>query len=984
MSEKTSPGVRAKRPTPLLLKPLQVSDWPGLFQTLTKLGHDLAKMEFDAAFPGATKALSYVEFKNRPQELAWTLIFRSMTRAVGRILAWCRKKIPVQLARLGIGVDVSRLDAELDNIDVSIDQEFFDRPGASPYVRQVCWRLRGWLIAAGVSDTLADNIIGRVPRDFSVLLSDEWLKNQDQLKDLLPEHRKTPFTPAVEEEFEWAKCAAWLQEQADRRVFDEEFGVLAVYIPLRTYADRDDASKVTRTIGMVEEMLDQWLEAGRADDDVRVVEGDPGAGKSTLARIYAADRFGRTFGTRRWRVLYSPLHHPAFQTERPLAEAVKAYYEDVNVRLQKPLDREATDPTLLILDGLDELSRGGHVGLDVIRTFMAEVVGLKNAWNEGRKDARLLVLLCGRPIAADVAKRVVRRSEAVLYLLPFVIDKKALTQTVDGKTADLSGRTTLLDTDQREEWWDKYATARGRTPSPEAYQDIKKNPVLEPITAQPLLNYLVAYVRENSEGTKLPENLCSIYAVLLRRVYDRGWERTQVPAVDKLEFSEFCSLLEEMAVAAWHAGNTRSIRVSAVQERLTPKQRGRLLELEKKVEDGVLRLLLGFFLRPRGQDRGDELYEFTHKSFAEYLIARRLAGELDRLAQDWQDSGSRRRWNDEHALVEWAKLFGPTRLDDDIVRFVEEEGKRSGEHKVPGWREMLARLLETVVRDGMPMHVMITKIKPEPTFREMDRWALNAEVAMLRGLGVCFSILGVRTRIVGLDSRLEEWVRGRWFHPMTDQSYSFLDLQGADFQGRDLRWANLSGAKLGGANLAKANLAKANLFVASLERANLVGGHLVRANFKQANLSGADLEQANLERANLVGANLSNANLSNANLSNVNLQRANLERANLVGANLSNANLGGANLGGANLTGTNLTGTNLTWANLIGVRGITPEQLLETTGDPAEMMDGHPPENNWRQKLASPRKRVPRKRKTPKLPASNTPTPEPPETAAPG
>jgi uncharacterized protein YjbI with pentapeptide repeats len=967
MAEQKSPGVKVKPPTPLLLKPLKVKDWPGLFQSLAKLGSNVAKMEFQAAFSDAVKALSYVEFKNKPQELAWTLIHRSMTRAVGEALAGLARHQPAEFARLGGLADSRRLDAELETLDVTLDDAFFDRPGWCPYVRQVCRRVPGWLVAAGLPQMAADELAGQIPVEFTVRLNEEWLKNQDDLKCLLPESRKTPFSPAVTEEFEWVRYWGCLQDQADRRVFDEDFGVRSVYVPLRAYTDRDGGAKVTRTIGMVEDMLDHWLEAGRADDDVRVVEGDPGAGKSTLARIYAADRFGRTFGGRRWRVVFAPLHHHAFQEERPLDQSVAAYYESVGVTLKKPLDRDSPDPTLLILDGLDELSRSGHVGLDVIRAFMSSVVGLKDGWNTGRKDARLLVLVCGRPIAADVARKVVRRLDAVLNLLPFVTEEMDLLHTTEGKEAVLAGRTALLKTDQRANWWDNYATARGQTPTPDAYKEIKKNAGLTPITAQPLLNYLVAFLRENSEGAKLPDNLCDIYDLLLRRVWERGWDRPQVPAVGKLEFPEFCTLLEEVAVAAWHSGDSRNIKVSAVQDRLTPKQRERLLELEKKVEDGVLRLLLGFFLRPRGQVRGDEVYEFTHKSFAEYLIARRIAGLLNELAEDWKNPSPRHPWNDEQALIEWAKLLGPTRIDKDIMRFVQEEGSRLGKDKGEGWQAVLARLLETVIRDGMPMHQMLAKIKPEPTYREMDRWALNAEVAMLRGLGVCRNLLGNATRINGLNAQLGEWIGGRWSHSMARSSYAFLDLQNAQLDSYGLHGMNLRGVDLRGANLFDADLSGADLCEANLSDATLTMVRLWGTDLSGAILRGAYLAGAGAEGAMLRGADLSGADLREAQFSSAYLRHADLSGAILLGVNLVGANLHGANLNGANLDG----------ANLDGATGTQPEQLRVTIGEPDLMPDGKPPRKNWRNKPAIPRKRSPRK------PKNAPPTPEPPATDTP-
>ncbi len=982
MAKTTSPGVKVKPPTPLLLKPLKVDDWPGLFQTLGKLPLHVSQRDFGAFFSEAVKALSYVKFKDRPRELAWVLIHRSMIRAVYDLLDDLSRYHHIDVAQLRGSANLRRLDDELDKLDMTLDQSFLDHPGWCPYVRSVCRRVREWLVATGVSVVVADRLAWQMPREFTIRMSDEWFKNQEALKCLMPEHRETPFTPAVAEEFEWVQYAATLQEQADRRVFEEDFGVRSVYVPLRAYTDRDDGARVTRTIGMVEEMLDHWLEAGRADDDVRVVEGDPGAGKSTLARIYAADRFGRTFGGRQWRVVFAPLHHPAFQEERPLDQSVAAYYESIGAPLVKPLDRDAPDPTLLILDGLDELSRSGHVGLDVIRAFMSTVVGLKDWWNTGQNKARLLVLVCGRPIAADVARKVVRRSDAILNLLPFVTEGMDLARSAEGKEAILKGQTTILKEDQRADWWDKYAVARGRTPTSDAYEEIKENSALTPITAQPLLNYLVAFLRESSEDAKLPDNLCDIYDMLLRRVWERGWDRLQVPAVGKLEFPEFCTLLEEVAVAAWHSGDSRNIKVSAVQDRLTSKQRERLLELEKKVEDGVLRLLLGFFLRPRGQVRGDEVYEFTHKSFAEYLIARRIAGLLNELAEDWKHPSPRHPWNDEQALIEWAKLLGPTRIDDDIVRFIQEEGSRLGNDRVEGWQAMLPRLLETVIRDGMPMHQMLAKIKPEPTYREMDRWALNAELAILRGLGICRDLLGRAIRINGLDAQLREWIGGRWSHLMAGLSYAFLDLQNVELENRELLGINLRGADLRRANLFFADLRGADLSNAILSDASLSTTRLSGADLSGAILSGVFLGGAGAEGANFFQANLSRADLGEAQLGCANLARAdlsgaNLWNANLVGASLAVANLSSANLSKVDLSKVDLTQANLQGANMSGARGIDVEQLRTTIGEPAFMPDGKPPRMNWRKQPAAPRKRSPRK------PKNAPPTPGPPATDTP-
>lgn len=82
------------------------------------------------------------------------------------------------------------------------------------------------------------------------------------------------------------------------------------------------------------------------------------------------------------------------------------------------------------------------------------------------------------------------------------------------------------------------------------------------------------------------------------------------------------------------------------------------------------------------------------------------------------------------------------------------------------------------------------------------------------------------------------------------------------------------------------NLMLLNLTKACLNYAMLPGANFWKTNFFGADLIGANLAGANLQEANLSGVNLANANLSGANLSAAKLEGANLSGANLLGANL--------------------------------------------------------------------------------------------------
>ncbi|HBQ99870.1 MAG TPA: hypothetical protein DD761_15365 [Cyanobacteria bacterium UBA11691] len=85
--------------------------------------------------------------------------------------------------------------------------------------------------------------------------------------------------------------------------------------------------------------------------------------------------------------------------------------------------------------------------------------------------------------------------------------------------------------------------------------------------------------------------------------------------------------------------------------------------------------------------------------------------------------------------------------------------------------------------------------------------------------------------------------------------------------------------------------------------------------FHHLQLPGVNLQHAILPKSHLQNTNLQGANLQGANLSGAQLQEANLSGADLSGADLSNANLSRANLSMANLTGAKLQGTVLEETN---------------------------------------------------------------------
>ncbi len=142
-------------------------------------------------------------------------------------------------------------------------------------------------------------------------------------------------------------------------------------------------------------------------------------------------------------------------------------------------------------------------------------------------------------------------------------------------------------------------------------------------------------------------------------------------------------------------------------------------------------------------------------------------------------------------------------------------------------------------------------------------------------------------------------------------------VKGADISNRNLRHASAFNAFLVNAYLMKVEAQGADFREADLRKADFRDAKLAGTNFRYANLREADLRYADLTGAKLTEAKLEGANLRDAIMTEVQIREAKLAGANFTRANLQKADFTGSDLSGADFSG----------ANLIGVIGLTQEQI---------------------------------------------------------
>ncbi|MFL6275615.1 MAG: pentapeptide repeat-containing protein [Blastocatellia bacterium] len=530
----------------------------------------------------------------------------------------------------------------------------------------------------------------------------------------------------------------------------------------------------------------------------------------------------------------------------------------------------------------------GKVATEVSQNFVREVQKKADLFNI--HGPRLKVLISGRELAVQSNVHEFRRPEQILHVLPYYVS--------DDQRKTFTDPQNRLAQDQRQSWWAAYGKASGNGYT--AMPDVLNRDELVDITSQPLLNYLVAlsFARGNVDFAK-ESNLNVIYEDLLRAVHQRVWAEYPHPALKGIDEGQFFRILEEIALAAWH-GDGRTTTVREIEAHCEQSGLKALLErFQEGASQGVTRLLLAFYFRQAGHRvSGDKTFEFTHKSFGEYLTARRIV----RGVQLMHDELARRReyiesgWDERGALTYWANLCGPTTMDRYIFKFLCNEVSLRNQSQVKQWQETLCHLIGFMLRNGMPME----RLEPRPVFLEETRQSRNAEEALLATVNA-----GARfTETVSVIDWPSETAFGEWISRLQGQRTgggNVLSLECLGYIVANLQVLNFR--DFHGAIFFRADLNQSQFIYASFRFASLRGAELQDTVFAEANLRGIDLEGANLEGANLQGANLQRANLQAANL-----QGAYLGVANLRGANLQRANLQAANLQGANLE-------NATWTN---------------------------------------------------------------------
>ncbi|WP_299870648.1 pentapeptide repeat-containing protein [uncultured Hoeflea sp.] len=838
------------------------------------------------------KSLGALSATDRPGRLAFVLVTGALVRTLEATLA--DSKLVFTPVKSEFRTLQDRLMSQLQSGNIYLTEEVLAAPQSFSCLQSfevLVLDVLGHLID---SDDRA-NIGSRLRKNFAAALHQTWSLRADAFQGLQAA-LQTPFSDALKRDIEKQRYLNRIQTQFsdEKLIGQEEDPVLLseVFVPLRGYwqrpvkgkgpealrADDSEAGRARSERILVDfstEMF-RWIDGfanGKtsADDTIRIVSGGPGVGKSSSLKAIASElaRAGKCFP------VFIPLQRidgtgdPQDRIGREL-KTVEAYALSDNPLGEQLSCYCADGPVVLFLDGLDEIVAAGTEGASLTRDFVRDVRAMLANKNTGQPHPRVIAIVSGRiPAAQEAIRQLGLRERQVLHLLPFLIDEG--TRKMFGEAP-----AEVLERDQRLDWW---AGWHARRPDdPEDVPELLVSERFHDVSVEPLLLYFLVLVKawqpEAGDAGEISRN--AVYRRVLKLFHSREIAKEARGIADSFKDynGEFELILQAMAMAAWRGGSSRIGQLRDVELYLRDWNPDLQARFVTALGQGERAFGASLFFHARMAE-GHETFEFLHKSFAEYLVARRFHASVHRLLRRYEnrvDSGL----SEADLLKNWTWTWGSRNIDEDVLAFVREEigpSVNASDQSLPV--DPIAALFRVGLVQGYPAHELAgeadTFQNVPRTFSAMTDWARNAEEALLIGLNTALQSSpkdrdpvelwnGVDATI-GPGNMLARLLRQRDQGLVAFQCLSQLHMVGANFFMADLS----------GANLSRANLSGATLIRADLSAANLSGSDLSGASLLWADLSAADLIRADLSEAHLIGANLFRADLSAANLSGANL-----------------------------------------------------------------------------------------------------------------
>ncbi|NEO57719.1 MAG: low-complexity protein [Okeania sp. SIO3B5] len=722
------------------------------------------------------------------------------------------------------------------------------------------------------------------------------------------------------------------------KVFDENFTFWQIYVSLEVKPVNFDGTVEERaTPQNIEEWAKTILLDENKDRQVLFIQAGPGRGKSVFCRMFA------DWVRRELHPIYTPIlirlrdvRNFAANIDETLADAVGWNF----VKTDSGWLTDRNTRFLFLLDGFDELllERGAS---NELKVFLDQVAQFQKQAAENNERSHR-VLITGRPLVLYGIERLMPSNLERVNILP-------------------------MGNKIQQGWFQKWQTVVGEEEA-EKFREFlhsEQCPVqVKELAREPLLLYLLAamhrdgdlqgemFVTADVAGAKVLIYEQALEWVLKKQRVEDG--RNLNPEITKLDPKNLEILLAEAGLCVVQSGREYAA-IKMIEDRLVKQGYKELQGLIEKArqderEDRLKNALAAFYLKSAA--KAENSVEFFHKSFGEFLCAKRMADSLEDLTLK---TGRRRKtYMVSDKELEWQvyDLFGYGSLTAEVVEYLMALLVKSEVELVVLFERLHGFYLDWSEGEFIEP---TKETLPQKKAGQLQQWGIESgqrRVNIYTGLNVMILLFELH-RYGQSQEELQEQLH---FYPCGqpnsedfdqtklltdsedfDQTKLLTDSEDfdqtkllriigysqclgngafAEIVGKFLRSADLRGTDLRGAYLRVTELRSADLRSADLRSTDLRGADLRGADFRSAYLSSAYLSSADLRAAYLRAAYLSSADLRGADLSSAYLSSAYLRAADLSSADLSSADLSSADLSSANLSSADLSSADLRSANL--------------------------------------------------------------------
>lgn len=421
----------------------------------------------------------------------------------------------------------------------------------------------------------------------------------------------------------------WIGEQNLKPVRDERFSIADIYVPIKIIAHG-----VETGIEQSDQVFEPQYLNGFALDGIEdktninwvFIKGSPGSGKSVLANMLAADL------TMQSKIQVAYLNMSRASAKRPInSDNLPLVIDDECGALEflEYFKIGKIQELVLILDGLDEIGGDSKSTQQLVQDSLNEI---KSKILEVESfDKKVRVIVFGRESVTEVAVNNFSNGNCKLFSMGDLSGKI--------KSDDEESEAFVYGENLRSVWWQKFETARGFDCDDQvpAFLSHNVHPLYE-LAKEPLLAYLISRsvlapdvfidVKTNAvqmidEGVK-DANRNSIYAKIIDDVRQaKKWNSGRNKPV--LPPKEFLDVLNYIALATWQEGSNRTATIRRILDVIPNDEIANSFSrlITQYDSDGSSNLLTAFYYRisETAEERLEHQFEFTHKTFSEYLLA---------------------------------------------------------------------------------------------------------------------------------------------------------------------------------------------------------------------------------------------------------------------------------------------------------------------------------------------------------------------------